>query len=123
MTSPAIHRVTTLDLAFRPSPWQFAEQRRAEIDAHFAMKQAEKPDLFNGRVLLGRRPVFDGTHFTAEYFETDFASFLAWRDWGFPDPAICNCFAMAALRSSDGAYILGEMGPHTATAGRRGRAW
>ncbi len=51
------------------------------------------------------------------YFETDFKAFLAWRDFGFPDARVCNCFSMAALRSADGAFVLGEMGPHTANAG------
>jgi 8-oxo-dGTP pyrophosphatase MutT (NUDIX family) len=118
MTSPVIHRITTLDLAYRPSPWAFAEQRRAEIDAHFAQKQREKPGLFNGRVLLGRNPVFAGAHFSAEYFDTDFASFLAWRDFGGPDEDVFNGFGMGALRSSDGAYLLGEMSAGTANGGR-----
>jgi 8-oxo-dGTP pyrophosphatase MutT (NUDIX family) len=118
MTSPVIHRVTTLDLAFRPSAWAFAEQRRAEIDAHFAQKKGEKPDLFNGRVLLGRKPLFAGTRFSAEYFETDFASFLAWRDFGYPDQEVFNGFGMGALRGSDGAYVLGEMSAGTANGGR-----
>ena len=52
------------------------------------------------------------------YLETDFASFIAWRDWGFPDKTMRNCFPMAALRSSDGAFLLGVMGAHTATAGQ-----
>ncbi len=52
------------------------------------------------------------------YLETDFASMIAWRDWDFPDKAIRNCFPMAALRSSDGAFLLGQMGAHTATAGQ-----
>ncbi|HEV7635674.1 MAG TPA: NUDIX hydrolase [Bradyrhizobium sp.] len=117
MSDPAIHRVTTLDLSFRPEPWPFAEQRRADIDAHFAVKQRERP-LWNGRVLLGRDPVFTGERFSARYFETDFASFLAWRDWGFPDPDVFNGFGMGALRCPDGAFILGEMGPHTSNAGR-----
>jgi hypothetical protein len=99
--SPPIHRVTTLDLAVKPWPWPFAQARRAEIDAHFAEKQREKPALWNGRVLLGRSPVFSGERFSASYFETDFASFLAWRDWGFPDKDVFN-----------------EMGQHTANAGR-----
>jgi 8-oxo-dGTP pyrophosphatase MutT (NUDIX family) len=118
MTAPVIHRVVTLDLAFRPAPWDFAEQRRDEITAHFAAKRIEKPDMFNGRVLLGRNAVFDAGTLTAEYFETDFASFLAWRDFGYPDKDIFNGFGMGALRSSDGAYLLGEMASHTANAGR-----
>jgi 8-oxo-dGTP pyrophosphatase MutT (NUDIX family) len=54
----------------------------------------------------------------ASYFETDFASLLAWRDWGYPDRAVFNGFGMGALRTADGAFVLGEMGAHTANAGR-----
>ena len=118
MTLPAFHRVTTLDLPVRPWSWPFAAARRSEIDAYFAAKQVEKPQLWNGRVLLGRQPVFGAGSFSASYFEADFASFLAWRDWGFPDPAVFNGFGMGALRCADGAFVLGEMGRHTANAGR-----
>jgi hypothetical protein len=115
---PVIHRVTTLDLGFHPRPWPFADRRRADIDAHFAIRQVEKPELWNGRILLARNPVFNGDRFSACYFEVDFASFLAWRDWGFPDRDVFNGFGMGALRASDGAFVLGEMGRHTANAGR-----
>ena len=63
-------------------------------------------------------PVFTGDRLRASYFETDFASFLAWRDWGFPDRDVFNGFGMGALRCSDGAFLLGEMADHTANAGR-----
>src|SRR5262249_19265522 len=111
-----IRRVTTLDLKVEPYAWPFALEKRAEISTHFAEKQREKPAIWNGRVLLARDPSFDGPRFSASYFETDFASFLAWRDWGFPGRGVLNCFGMGALRSSDGAFLLGEMGPHTANA-------
>jgi 8-oxo-dGTP pyrophosphatase MutT (NUDIX family) len=115
---PAIHRVTKLDLKCDAWTWPLAVERRADIDAHFALQQAEKPQLWNGRVLLGRNPVFSGDRFSADYFEADFASFLAWRDWGFPDNSVFNGFGMGALRGSDGVYVLGEMAAHTANGGR-----
>jgi hypothetical protein len=118
MTAPVIHRVTSLDLAVQKWSWPFAEARRPEIDAHFVVKQREKPKLWNGQVLLGRNPVFAGDRLTASYFETDFASFLAWRDWGFPDKDVFNGFGMGALLANDGAFALGEMGQHTSNAGR-----
>jgi 8-oxo-dGTP pyrophosphatase MutT (NUDIX family) len=118
MPQVAIHRVTQLDLKCDKWTWPFAEARRADIDAHFALKQAEKPKLWNGRILLGHNPVFTGDRFSADYFEADFASFLAWRDWGFADKSVFNGFGMGALRSSDGAFVLGEMAAHTANAGR-----
>jgi 8-oxo-dGTP pyrophosphatase MutT (NUDIX family) len=116
--TPAIHRVTELDLKLERRPWPFAEQRRGEIDAHFALKREQKPKLWNGRILLGRNPAFSATRFRAEYFETDFASFLAWRDWGFPDTEVFNGFGAGALRCTDGAFVLGEMADHTANGGR-----
>jgi hypothetical protein len=118
MAPPVIHRVTSLDLRVESWSWPFAAARCAEISAHFAEKQREKPKMWNGRVLLGRNPVFAGNRFTACYFETDFASFLAWRDWGFPDKDVFNGFGMGALRCADGAFVLGEMGQHTSNAGR-----
>src|ERR1700737_4600683 len=113
MSSPVIHRVTALDLAVEPFAWPFAEQKRAEIDAHFALQQRERPKLWNGRLLLGRDPVFGRERFPASYFETDFGSFLAWRDWGFPDTGVFNGLAMGALLRPDGAFALAEMGEHT----------
>ena len=115
---PTIYRVTSLDLPVQPWDWPFATARRGEIDAHFARRQSEKPKLWNGRVLLGRKPAFEGLRFSASYFETDFASFLAWRDWGFPDKDVFNGFGMGALRCADGAFVMGEMGAHTANDGR-----
>jgi 8-oxo-dGTP pyrophosphatase MutT (NUDIX family) len=118
MTPATIHRVTTLDLSLEPWSWPFAEARRTEIDAHFANLRVAKPQLWNGRILLARDPVFAADSFSARFFETDFASFLAWRDWGFPDASVFNGFGMGALRCADGAFVLGEMGRHTANAGR-----
>lgn len=118
MSLPSIRRVAGLDLKVTPWVWPFAQARRAEIDAHFAEQQRAKPGIWNGRVLLARNRSFDGDRLAADYFETDFASFLAWRDWGFPDTGVFNGFGAGALRSSDGAFVLGEMGAHTANAGR-----
>src|SRR2546423_3359511 len=118
MAPITIHRVTQLDLKVHPQRWPFAEERRADIEAHFAVKQREKPKIWNGRILLGRNPDFAGERFSACYSDVDFASFLAWRDWGFPDGSVFNGFGMGALRCCDGTFVLGEMGRHTANAGR-----
>jgi 8-oxo-dGTP pyrophosphatase MutT (NUDIX family) len=118
MPGISIIPLTGLDMRFEPASWPFADQRRAEIEAHFAKLRIEKPEMFNGRVLLLRRGDISGGVLSGAYSEADFASFIAWRDWGFPDKTIRNCFPMAALRSSDGAFLLGVMGSHTATAGQ-----
>jgi 8-oxo-dGTP pyrophosphatase MutT (NUDIX family) len=105
------------EIAVKPYAWKFAADQRAEIDRHFADRQRGERSLWNGRVLLLSRCAIDHGVIRGDCFETDYASFLAWRDWDFPDPNVLNIFAAAALRSADGAYLVGEMAPHTANAG------
>jgi 8-oxo-dGTP pyrophosphatase MutT (NUDIX family) len=117
-----IFKVAELDCLFEPRRWAFAEDRAGEIADHWEARKAALPSLFDGRVLLSGRHNFvkreDGaTVLRGAYFEVDYKAFLAWRDFGFPDASVCNCFSMAALQSSDGAFLLGEMAAHTANAG------
>jgi 8-oxo-dGTP pyrophosphatase MutT (NUDIX family) len=113
-----ITHVDRLDLTFAPIPWAFAHERRAEIDAWFAARQRENPALWNGRVLLLHDHALADGLFRGHYLETDYASFAAWRAWGRPAAGIHDCFGAAAIRSADGAFLLGVMAPHTANAGR-----
>ncbi len=122
MSAPRIVEVAELDLSFAPRPWPFAQVQAEKIAAHWRSRQAEQPRLYNGRVLLLGRHAFETRADGAEvlrgaYFETDYAAFLAWRDFGFPDGQVCNGFSMAALVGADGAFLLGEMAAHTANAG------
>lgn len=111
-------RVETLDLGIGPFDWAFARERRAEIDAHFEAQRRDKPGLWNGRVLLMHEHAVAGTCLRGSFFETDFASFMAWRDFGFPDSLVKNGFALGALQGSDGAYVLGVMSAGTMNGGK-----
>ncbi len=106
-----------IDFRFAPRPWPFAEARRKEIADHFREAQAAQPALWNGRVLLLHDHAIADGMMTGSYFETDFASFLAWRDWGFIDTSVSNAFPQAALKAADGAFLLGVMAAHTANPG------
>jgi hypothetical protein len=112
-----IARVRRLDTRLGPGRWEWAERNRDAIAAHWAERLAEKPRMFNGRILIIADHRLDGDAYRATYLETDFASFLAWRDFGYPDGSVVNGFAMAALQGSDGAFVMGVMGEHTANAG------
>ncbi|HXL64518.1 MAG TPA: NUDIX hydrolase [Xanthobacteraceae bacterium] len=109
--------VERVEITVAPWQWEFAVKRRAEIEAHFAARQERQPALWNGRVLLLRDYRIENGLLSGSSFETDFASFVAWRDWDFPDRDVFNVFAMAAVRGADGGYLLGEMADHTASAG------
>jgi len=107
-----------VDIAVEPFSWPFAADRRAEVDRYFTSLQRQRPGVWNGRVLLLSRYAIAGRALHGACFETDYASFITWRDREFPDPDVYNFFAAAALRSADGAYLLGEMASYTAGAGR-----
>jgi 8-oxo-dGTP pyrophosphatase MutT (NUDIX family) len=117
MSQPRVAAFDRLELAFAPKPWRHAEARRAEIDARFAEMQRAKPELWNGRVLVLHEHEIEGRLFRGRFLETDYASFTVWRDAGMPEAGIWDCFALGALRSADGAFLLGVMGSHTANAG------
>jgi 8-oxo-dGTP pyrophosphatase MutT (NUDIX family) len=117
-----IVEVAELDFIFVARPWPFAEAEAGKIAAYWRARRAAQPRLYNGRVLLLGEHAFERREDGAEalrgaFFETDYAAFLAWKDFGFPDAQICNAFSMAALIAEDGAFLLGEMAAHTANAG------
>jgi 8-oxo-dGTP pyrophosphatase MutT (NUDIX family) len=124
LNAPArLLKVRELDLVFESAPWAFAERQAASIAAHWVRMTKAKPALFNGRVLLlGRRAIVTGSDgavtLKGAFFATDYADYLAWEQFGFPGDPVDNCFSMAALRGSDGAFLLGEMAHHTINAGQ-----
>ncbi|MGD1037181.1 MAG: NUDIX domain-containing protein [Roseiarcus sp.] len=122
MNASRLVEVAELDLRLAARPWPFAQAEAARIEAHWRARKSAQPRLYNGRVLLLARHALetraDGARILrGAYFETDYAAFLAWRDFGFPDARVCNGFSMAALVAEDGAFLLGEMAAHTANAG------
>ena len=114
--------VDAVDCLFEPRPWRFAAEKADDIAAHWAEALGRKPRMFDGRVLLMHRGAVetapDGRRtFRGAYLETSFSAFLFWRDIGLPPAGVRNGFGMACLQSADGAFVLGEMGAHTANAG------
>jgi hypothetical protein len=106
-----------MDMTYALRSWAFADSRRSEIDQHFAALRLNTPGLWNGQVLmLGEFAIANGI-FRGTYFSVDYASFLAWRNWGYPDANVRDCFAMGVIRSSDGGFLLGTMASGTANAG------
>lgn len=120
-TATRISRVARMDNRIAPFEWPFASERASDIATHWAVLKENKPALFDGRVFMGRQTRIEpdgGGAFVSSHFETSFSAFLSWRDFGFPDMQVRNVFSMGALRSGDGAFLLGEMGAHTANAGK-----
>ena len=113
-----IVQLSRVDAKVEPYDWAFARENAEMIASHWAKLRADKPAMFNGRVMLQHRSALRDGVLEAGYFEVDYAAFLTWRDVGHPGPVIRNGFAMAALRANDGAFLCGKMADHTANGGK-----
>ena len=112
-----------LECRFVDHRWGFVEERAADIERHWEERRRANPAFYDGSVLLAcrveRTTGEDGARILRmAFFKTPFSSFLAWREFGWPDEAVYNCFSMPAARARDGAYLLGEMGPSHSFAGQ-----
>lgn len=109
--------VATFDIRVQRGKWPFAEQNEHAIAQHWQRRKAENPSFFNGTVhLLGDHELSD-THFTGSLVPVSFASFLFWKDSGYPDKTVYDCFGSALVRSQSGSVILGRQSPGNINAG------
>jgi 8-oxo-dGTP pyrophosphatase MutT (NUDIX family) len=112
------HSLTGLDLRQADGGWAFASDYRPRIDLHWQKKKELHPHIWNGEVLVCvRHDIRDGV-LAAEFVKTDYASFVAWLDWGSPGGKARNCFGAPVVMSSDRAIIFGEMAVTTLNGGR-----
>ncbi len=116
--TPEIVDIDRAEIALETWSWPFATDRSADIDRYFTELQSQRPGVWNGRVLLLNRFAIAERTLGGACFETDYSSFITWRDREFPDPSVYNFFAAAVLRAVDGGFLLGEMASYTAGAGR-----
>lgn len=110
--------VDRLDFHAEAGGWPEMEPHKGEIEAHFARRAADNPHLWNGPILLLRDFAFSGGTLSGAFRRSDFAAFTFWRDHGWRDLGMVNAFALAAIEGADGGFVLGVMGPQTASAGR-----
>jgi hypothetical protein len=110
--------ISEIDARRIDEDWPWVRENRVLVERHWDNLTRANPALYNGRVLVRRAQSLIGRRLTLRYVETDYASFITFRDHGFPDMTAGNGFAMAALKSEDGAYLLGRMAGHTANAGK-----
>jgi hypothetical protein len=106
-----------LDLRMGEGGWAFAADHAARIADHWSGLTARNPHLWNGDVLICTRAGITDGVLAARFARSDYASFVAWRDWGTPDKSARNCFGSPVVLTSDRALVFGEMAGHTLNAG------
>ena len=118
VTDGLVVQVSECDLQLSDRVWDFAELNAAAIDLHWQRRCKESPAFFNGRILmLTNYEIADGK-FAGELFETDFKSFLYWRETGqSPGAGIIDGFGSALIRSCEGHVLLGQQTPGNVNGG------
>lgn len=112
-----IVRVDRCRLKAVPGIWAFAVDHRDAILAHWHRRRRDNPGFFNGTIYaLCDFELKDGV-FDGRLLAVDFMSFLYWKDSGYRDGAIRDCFGSALIRSADGHVLLGRQRAGNLNAG------
>jgi len=97
--------------------WGYAERNRAEIAAYWAEARATRPKLFNGSIFVLGEGRLHGAAFEGTFVPTDFASFLYWREHGYPEAGVRDGFGSAVIRSAEGHVLYGRQTGGNVNAG------
>lgn len=106
-TIDGVTSVTRCRLVSTDRTWGYATDNAEAIESHWRRRLEETPTFFNGTIHLLDRARQTPDAFEGEFLTTDFKSYLYWREAGFPEAGVRDCFGSALLRSADGAILLG----------------
>lgn len=109
-----LHRCS---LTLGDGSWPFEVDRAEEIRDHWRDAVADKPAMWDGRVLLMTEWSLAGGALQGRFADVAYSSYHAWKTWGFPDVSVVNCFGSAMILSADGALIYGIMAASTSNGG------
>ena len=110
-------RVSDVDLRVVDGCWEAGIAARAEVERHWQARLAERPRMFNGRVFVLTRLDCTPERVSATFIETDFMTFLAWRDGVFVDEGVRDGFVFGLLKDATGGVVLGRQAQGHLNAG------
>ncbi len=117
LSDAVVLRIERCRLRLSGKSWAFALGNRPQIEAHWQKRRACNPGFFNGKIYVMEPPRISGGLLTANFIETDFASFLYWKDNGYRDTSVRDGFGSALIRSRGGEVLLGRQLPGHVNAG------
>lgn len=115
--APIIGDVDGFDCKVTDEGWPWAEKHASAIAEHWQTAIAEKPDLFDGKVLIATEVAVEGSRLNAELTVVRYSALKFWTRSGFPHAGAFNLFGAGIVVTKDGAVLFGEMAAHTANAG------
>jgi 8-oxo-dGTP pyrophosphatase MutT (NUDIX family) len=114
---PRVMPVSGVSARLLPGAHPVAELERDAIASVWGRALAQKPAMFDGRVLLGESVRVADGRLEVTFRETGFST-LVWLRTRPQERRVWNVFGAAVVTSSDGAALLGRMARHTANAGQ-----
>jgi len=112
-----VHRIGSYSIRRSGEAWAFAEREKSAIESHWAHRLAQNPKFFNGRVHIMLSGGLSQGHLSGTVAETDFASSLFWRETGFRDPDVADCFGAAIFSCADNSLVFGRQSPGNINSG------
>lgn len=112
-----MQRVAACRLTAGNGTWDYARRHAEEIDRHWRRRTAESPAFFNGTIFVLERHTLTGDQLEARLMPVEFKSFLHWKEHGYPDDTVRDCFGSALIRSAEGHVLLGRQRAGNINAG------
>jgi hypothetical protein len=112
-----IRQLAAASLVVVPERWRFESDNRRQIEKFWDKARDDKPALHNGDVYMLTQWSLKGNRLDGIVQPATYASFLYWRERGYPETGARNCFGSSILCSREGHILFGRMAPHTATSG------
>lgn len=112
-----IKQLARVSFGVDPARWAYEGRNLGKIEKHWKKAQAENPTLHNGELFMLTQWEWGLDELAGTVQPASFASFLYWREQGYPETGARNCFGSSVLQSRDGHILFGRMAAHTATAG------
>lgn len=108
MAGDRVDRVDSCELMLHDTPWAYAREHEAAIEAHWISRLRYNPGFFNGPIHIASEARVADRRLSATMMRTDFKTFLYWREQGYPEAGACDAFGSAIIRTGDGAVLLGK---------------
>jgi hypothetical protein len=112
-----IRQLVAASLVVAPGRWKFESENRPQIEKFWKKARDENPTLHNGEIYMLTHWNLTGDRLDGLVQPADYASFLYWRERGYPETGARNCFGSSIRQSREGHLLFGRMAPHNVTAG------
>lgn len=115
--APIIGDVEVFDCRVTGEGWPWAEKNAQAIAEHWQTALAEKPDMFDGDVVIATEVGIEKSRLVSKHTVVRYSTLNYWTSSGFPRADAFNLFGAGVLVTKDNAVLLGQMSAGTSNAG------